>query len=597
MNCTDPPLTTVRQPIDADGPDGHRAAERPDRRHAGAARRAAVRARARRPRLDGPGARRSLTAVGDSTPAPAPFGDARARSRVINNLLSSSCILSSMRYVAARLRPALPLRDERRTRTHVTDPALADIATPPSRPHRPAVAALDRPPSSRRRPDVVAAARSSTRSTSAASPTANGDGTGDLAGVRARLPYLRDLGVDAIWFTPWYVSPLADGGYDVADYRAIDPAFGTLEEAEALIAEALDLGIRTIVDIVPNHVSDRHPWFQAALAAGPGSPERERFWFRPGRGAGRRRAADRLAVGVQGRPDRGPARRTPTARPASGTSTCSRPSSRTSTGTTPTSVPSTRRSSGSGSTAARPASGSTRRPCSSRTRRCPRSRPTRARAPTRSTTATSCTTSTGAGARSPTAIPASRPRRRGLAPGRRAVRPLPPARRAAHRLQLRLHGPALGRGQPARVDRRDARRACAGRRAGDLGAVEPRRHPAGHPLRPPGLVVRLRPEAVRDADGPRARATPGAGRGPPHGGPARLPVHLPGRRARARRGRRRRSSEIQDPMHARSGGIDPGRDGCRVPLPWAGTAAPFGFSPADAVGLALAQPARPLGRR
>jgi alpha-glucosidase len=114
----------------------------------------------------------------------------------------------------------------------------------------------------------------------------NGDGVGDLAGTRARLPYLRDLGVDAIWFTPWYPSPMADGGYDVADYRAIDPAFGTLAEAERLIAEALDYGIRTIVDIVPNHVSDQHPWFQAALAARPGSPERARFWFHPGVGPG-----------------------------------------------------------------------------------------------------------------------------------------------------------------------------------------------------------------------------------------------------------------------------------------------------------------------
>ncbi|MGA4780407.1 glycoside hydrolase family 13 protein [Cellulosimicrobium sp. AB352] len=112
----------------------------------------------------------------------------------------------------------------------------------------------------------------------------NGDGTGDLAGVRQRLGYLRDLGVDAIWFTPWYVSPLADGGYDVADYRAIDPQFGTLAEAEQLIAEARALGIRTIVDVVPNHVSSEHEWFRAALAAGPGSPERERFWFHPGRG-------------------------------------------------------------------------------------------------------------------------------------------------------------------------------------------------------------------------------------------------------------------------------------------------------------------------
>jgi alpha-glucosidase len=113
---------------------------------------------------------------------------------------------------------------------------------------------------------------------------ANGDGTGDLAGVVERLPYLRDLGVDALWFNPWYPSPLADNGYDVVDYRSIDPAFGTLEQAVQLIAEARALGIRTIVDIVPNHVSDQHPWFRAALASPPGSPERERFWFRPGAG-------------------------------------------------------------------------------------------------------------------------------------------------------------------------------------------------------------------------------------------------------------------------------------------------------------------------
>jgi alpha-glucosidase len=115
---------------------------------------------------------------------------------------------------------------------------------------------------------------------------ANGDGVGDLAGVRSRLGYLRDLGVDAIWYNPWYASPLHDGGYDVADYRAIEPSFGTLAEAEALIAEALELGIRTIIDIVPNHVSDQHPWFIEAHAGGPGSPMRDRFWFRPGRGAG-----------------------------------------------------------------------------------------------------------------------------------------------------------------------------------------------------------------------------------------------------------------------------------------------------------------------
>ncbi len=113
----------------------------------------------------------------------------------------------------------------------------------------------------------------------------NGDGTGDLAGVRSRLPYLAELGVDAVWFNPWYPSPMADGGYDVADYRDVDPLFGTLAEAETLIAEASRLGIRSIVDIVPNHVSDTHPWFRAALAAAPGSPERDLFHFRPGRGA------------------------------------------------------------------------------------------------------------------------------------------------------------------------------------------------------------------------------------------------------------------------------------------------------------------------
>ncbi len=113
----------------------------------------------------------------------------------------------------------------------------------------------------------------------------DGDGVGDLAGIRARLGYLSELGVDAIWFSPWFPSPMADAGYDVADYRDIDPAFGTLAEAEALIAEAHELGIRTIVDIVPNHCSDQHAWFREALAAGPGSAARELFWFRQGRGA------------------------------------------------------------------------------------------------------------------------------------------------------------------------------------------------------------------------------------------------------------------------------------------------------------------------
>ncbi len=114
----------------------------------------------------------------------------------------------------------------------------------------------------------------------------NGDGTGDIEGVRSKLRYLADLGIDAIWFNPWYSSPMADAGYDIADYRTIEPLFGTLDEAEALIAEAHALHIRVIIDVVPNHGSDAHAWFHAALAAGPGSPERDLFWFRPGRGSG-----------------------------------------------------------------------------------------------------------------------------------------------------------------------------------------------------------------------------------------------------------------------------------------------------------------------
>jgi alpha-glucosidase len=113
---------------------------------------------------------------------------------------------------------------------------------------------------------------------------AGGDGTGDLAGVIEHLPYLRELGVDALWFNPFYPSPMADSGYDVADYRSVDPAFGTLELAETLIREALVMGIRSIVDIVPNHVSDQHRWFREALGAPAGSPQRARFWFREGQG-------------------------------------------------------------------------------------------------------------------------------------------------------------------------------------------------------------------------------------------------------------------------------------------------------------------------
>ncbi|MFW6091155.1 MAG: alpha-amylase family glycosyl hydrolase, partial [Actinomycetota bacterium] len=112
----------------------------------------------------------------------------------------------------------------------------------------------------------------------------SGRGVGDIKGLRSRLPYIRDLGVDALWVNPWYPSPMVDGGYDVADYRDIAREFGTLADAEGLIADAHAQGLKVLLDIVPNHTSSQHPWFKAALAAGPGSRERARYVFRPGRG-------------------------------------------------------------------------------------------------------------------------------------------------------------------------------------------------------------------------------------------------------------------------------------------------------------------------
>lgn len=113
----------------------------------------------------------------------------------------------------------------------------------------------------------------------------DGDGVGDLPGITSRLDHLVRLGVDALWITPFYPSPQHDHGYDVADYRDVDPQLGTLADFDALTEAAHERGLRVIVDLVPNHTSSEHPWFRAALAAGPGSPERARYVFRP-RGLG-----------------------------------------------------------------------------------------------------------------------------------------------------------------------------------------------------------------------------------------------------------------------------------------------------------------------
>ncbi len=112
----------------------------------------------------------------------------------------------------------------------------------------------------------------------------DGDGVGDLAGIREKLGYLRLLGIDALWLTPFYPSPMVDHGYDVADPRDVDPLFGSLAEFDALVADAHALGLKVTIDLVPNHTSDRHADFAAALAATPGSPERAKYVFRDGRG-------------------------------------------------------------------------------------------------------------------------------------------------------------------------------------------------------------------------------------------------------------------------------------------------------------------------
>ena len=113
---------------------------------------------------------------------------------------------------------------------------------------------------------------------------ANGDGIGDIPGITARLDHLAALGVDAVWLSPFYRSPQADAGYDVADYRDVDPLFGTLADFDAMLAKAHGLGLKVVVDLVPNHSSDEHVWFQEALRTPPGSPERARYLFRDGKG-------------------------------------------------------------------------------------------------------------------------------------------------------------------------------------------------------------------------------------------------------------------------------------------------------------------------
>jgi alpha-glucosidase len=112
----------------------------------------------------------------------------------------------------------------------------------------------------------------------------NGDGEGDLPGITAHLDHLVELGANALWLSPFYTSPMADGGYDVADPRAVDPRFGTLADFRDLVEDAHVKNLKVLVDVVPNHFSVEHEWFKVALLSSPGSLERARFHFRPGKG-------------------------------------------------------------------------------------------------------------------------------------------------------------------------------------------------------------------------------------------------------------------------------------------------------------------------
>ena len=110
----------------------------------------------------------------------------------------------------------------------------------------------------------------------------NDDGVGDLEGIRRRLDYLVWLGVDAIWISPIFASPMADFGYDVSDYCAIHPLFGTLEDFDRLVRDAHDRGLKIILDFVPNHTSDRHPWFEDSRSS-RSSPKRDWYIWRDGK--------------------------------------------------------------------------------------------------------------------------------------------------------------------------------------------------------------------------------------------------------------------------------------------------------------------------
>ena len=407
----------------------------------------------------------------------------------------------------------------------------------------------------------------------------DGDGVGDIGGLRGKLPYLADLGVDAVWITPWYPSPMADGGYDVSDYCDIDPRFGTLADADALIADA------HAARAAGDHRPGRQPHLRASTRGsprrwppGPGRPEREPLLLprRPGR---RRGAAQRLDQRLR-RPGVDAGRASPTARPGSGTCTRSPRAARPRLGAARPSARTSTTSCGSGSTAASTGCGSTRRRPWRRCPACrtPGTRPGRgsSRAPgstTRTGTSTASTTSSGGGAAIGDSYDGDR-----LFVTEAVVRG--PERLSRYVRPDEMHTSfnfdyltAPWEPAPLRaVIDEQPRRAGAGRRARHLGALQPRRDPARHPLRAADTGAGFGGAAVTASPsrpGPRRCAGPGRRRCSRSPCPARAYIYQ-GEELGLPEVEDLPEEVLQDPTWERSGRTDRGRDGCRVPLPWAG---------------------------
>ena len=449
----------------------------------------------------------------------------------------------------------------------------------------------DQSPRGRRRGGPLVAGRRHLPDLPRSFADSNGDGIGDLPGITPRLDHLVELGVDAVWLSPFYPSPQADAGYDVADYRDVDPIFGGLgrrRRADRRGARPRAAGDRRPG---PNHTSGAHPWFVEALAAGPGSPARDRYIFRDGRGPDGALPPNGWQS-VFG----GPAwtRVTePDGRPGSGTCTCSTPASPTSTGTTrrcgPSSVDILRFWLDRGVDGFRVdvAHGLVKHadladwhyPRGPSPARAPEPRPADVGPGRRARDLPGLARLAGQLSRRPD------PGRRGVGAAGRAARRVRPARRDAPGVQLRVPAWRPGRApaQYAVIDRSLAANGAVGAPTTwvlsnhDVRAARrPARAARSDTPRPHGIGV------GRPAAGRRARAAPGPRGHPADARPARLGLPLPGRGARAAGAHQLPDEARQDPTWVRSGHTERGRDGCRVPIPWEADAPSYGFGPADA---------------